>query len=100
MLTLGSYTVPVMPLTGHVAMVTGSGRHIGRAIALAFADAGADVVVNARSSNTEIEAVAHEIEAKGRRALPYLADIRDPEAVCAMVTAGRQQLGPIDILVN
>src|SRR3989442_15537564 len=100
MLTLGSYTVPVMPLTGHVALVTGSGRNIGRAIALAFADAGADVVVNARSSQAEIDAVAREIEEKGRKAVPYLADIRDPDAVCAMVTAGRQHLGPIDILVN
>ncbi len=89
-----------MKLAGSVALVTGSGRNIGRAIALALADAGADVVVNARSSKAEIEAVAHEIEAKGRKAIPYVADIRDPDAVCAMVTAGRQQLGPIDILVN
>jgi 3-oxoacyl-[acyl-carrier protein] reductase len=52
-------------LAGKVAVVTGAGRNIGRAIALALADGGASVMVNARSNRAEAEAVAHEIEAAG-----------------------------------
>ena len=56
-------------LTGKVAIVTGAGRNIGRAIALALAQGGASIVVNARSNRAEAEAVAREIEAAGSRAL-------------------------------
>src|SRR5438128_1734850 len=90
---LPAYTVAAMTLAGKVALVTGSGRNIGRAIALGLAAAGADVVVNARSSKDEVASVAAEIEAAGRKTLPYLADIRDPEAVRAMIAAAREQLG-------
>ncbi|MSQ23557.1 MAG: 3-oxoacyl-ACP reductase FabG [Chloroflexi bacterium] len=87
-------------LRGRVGLVTGSSRNIGRAIALAFAQAGADVVVNARTSIAEAEAVAVEARAMGRQAIACLADVRDPEAVEHMVARARVELGPIDLLVN
>jgi 3-oxoacyl-[acyl-carrier protein] reductase len=87
-------------LRGRVAIVTGSGRNIGRAIALALADGGAAVVVNARSNRGEAEAVVREIEGRGGQALAYLADVTDGAAVAAMVSAARARFGRIDILVN
>lgn len=88
------------PLQGQVALVTGGVRRIGRAMALAFARDGAAVVVNARSSRTEAEAVARDIEAGGGRALVHLADITDETAVHRMVEAAMSAFGRIDILVN
>ena len=70
-----------MELDGRVALVTGAGRNIGRAIALDLAKAGAAVVVNARSNRAEAEAVAKEIEAAGGKALAELADVTDRAAV-------------------
>ena len=64
-------------LTGKVAIVTGAGRNIGRAIALALADAGASIVVNARSNRAEADAVAREIEAAGGKALVHIGDVAD-----------------------
>ncbi len=87
-------------LAGKVAIVTGSGRNIGRAIALALAADGASVVVNARSNLDEAEAVAREIEAKGGRALAHIGDIADAGAVQAMADAAAKHFGRIDILVN
>ena len=87
-------------LAGRVALVTGAGRNIGRAIALALAGAGAAVAVNARRSQAEVDAVAAEIEAAGGRALAVLADVTDPAAVARMVDAAEARLGRIDILVN
>ena len=87
-------------LAGRVAIVTGSGRNIGRAIALALADGGASVVINARSNRAEAEAVVREIEAKGGRALGHLADVTDAAAVNAMAAAALERFGRIDILVN
>jgi 3-oxoacyl-[acyl-carrier protein] reductase len=87
-------------LTGKVAIVTGAGRNIGRAIALALADGGASVVVNARSNRAEAEAVAREIEAVGGKALVHLGDIADATAVQAMADAAINGFGRIDILVN
>jgi 3-oxoacyl-[acyl-carrier protein] reductase len=87
-------------LDGKVAIVTGAGRNIGRAIALALADGGASVVVNARSNRAEAEAVAREVEALGRKALVHIGDVADPAAVQAMADAAIGQLGRIDILVN
>ena len=89
-----------LQLAGRVALVTGASRNIGRAIALGFAQAGADVVVNARTSRGEAESVAEEARALGARALVGLADVRDAAAVAQMVAAARDALGPIDILVN
>jgi 3-oxoacyl-[acyl-carrier protein] reductase len=87
-------------LTGKVAIVTGAGRNIGRAMALALADGGASVVVNARSNHAEAEAVAHEIEAAGGKALVHIGDIADATAVQAMADAAINRFGRIDILVN
>ena len=64
-------------LDGRVAIVTGSGRNIGRAIALALAAAGAAVMVNARENRKEAESVAREIERAGGRALAVVADVAD-----------------------
>jgi 3-oxoacyl-[acyl-carrier protein] reductase len=87
-------------LAGRVAIVTGAGRNIGRAIALALADAGASIVVNARDSRAEAEAVAREIEAGGTKALVQLGNVADAAAVQAMADATYKHFGRIDILVN
>lgn len=89
-----------MRLKGKVALVTGAGRNIGRAIALGIAAQGGDVIVNTRRSWQNIEAVAREAEALGARALPILADMEDEASVRRMVHQGIEQLGKIDILVN
>jgi 3-oxoacyl-[acyl-carrier protein] reductase len=87
-------------LTGRVALVTGAGRNIGRGIALALADGGAAVVVNARANLAQAESVAREIERAGSRALAVTADVADPRAVAAMVAGAIERFGRIDILVN
>ena len=87
-------------LSGRVALVTGSGRNIGRAIALALANAGAAVVVNARSSIVEAEAVAEEIRRAGGRAAVTLADVSDPKAVDTLIDAAVGAFGRLDVLVN
>jgi len=87
-------------LKGRVAIVTGAGRNIGRAIALALADAGASVVVNARSNKGEADAVVREIESSGGRALACLGDVADAAAVDAMAAAATRHFGRIDILIN
>jgi len=87
-------------LSGKVAIVTGGGRNIGRAIALALADAGASILVNARTNRAEAEAVAREVEAKGGKALVHIGDVADATAVQAMVDAAAKHFGRLDILVN
>ncbi len=87
-------------LTGRVALVTGSARNIGRAIALELARAGAAVIVNARSSTTDAEHVVEEIQAAGGRADVVLADIAVPQAVSALVATSVERFGGLDILVN
>ena len=87
-------------LAGRVALVTGAGRNIGRAIALALADAGAAVVINARSNLREAEAVAGEIERAGGKAFAVTADVVDAAAVQKMVDAAAARFGGIDVLVN
>jgi 3-oxoacyl-[acyl-carrier protein] reductase len=85
---------------GKVAIVTGAGRNIGRAIALALADGGAAVVVNARSNRAEADAVVREIEAAGGRAIAHIGNVADAMAVQAMADAAVQTFGRIDILIN
>ncbi len=89
-----------MSLEGKTALVTGSGRNIGRSIALALARDGADVVVNARSNRAEAEAVAAEVEELGRRALPVLADVGDKEQLEALLDQALDKFGGLDIVVN
>ena len=88
------------PLSGRVALVTGAGRNIGRAIALMLAQDGAAVVVNARSNKAEADAVVGEITASGGQALSVIADIADPAAVDRLVAETVGRFGRIDILVN
>ena len=87
-------------LDDKVALITGSGRNIGRATALKFAEEGADIIVNARCNRDEAEAVAEEVRSLGRRALPVLADVSKKEQVDSMVKMALDEFGRIDILLN
>ncbi len=87
-------------LMGKAAIVTGAGRNIGRAIALALAEGGAAVVVNARSNHAEADSVVREIESSGGKAIAHIGDVADAKAVQAMAAAALKQFGRIDILVN
>ncbi|MCQ8781212.1 SDR family oxidoreductase [Mangrovibrevibacter kandeliae] len=87
-------------LEGRVALVSGSSRNIGRAIALELAQAGAAVAVHVRDSVEAGAAVVAEIEAAGRRAVLVRGDVADPQAVDAIVAAACDALGGLDILVN
>lgn len=87
-------------LTGRVAIVTGAGRNIGRAIALELAAGSAAVVVNARSNQTEADAVVREIEAAGGRALAAIGDVADAAAMQKMAEAAVARFGRIDFLIN
>ena len=87
-------------LAGKVAIVTGAGRNIGRAIARQLALAGAAVVVNARANRAEADGVVREIEAAGGKAMAVLADVGDAAAVEAMAQTALKRFGRIDILVN
>ena len=86
-------------LEGKRALVTGGSRGIGRGIALAYAEAGADVVLGYRRQQESAQAVVKEIEALGRRAFAFAADVRDAQAVTEMVTGAREALGGLDIVV-
>jgi NAD(P)-dependent dehydrogenase (short-subunit alcohol dehydrogenase family) len=89
-----------MSLAGRIALVTGGGRGIGRAISLGLAEDGADVAVNYRRDEAAARETAAEIERLGRRARAYAAAVDDPAACRAMVEAVRRELGPVGILVN
>ncbi len=86
-------------LAGRVAIVTGSGRGIGKGIALSFAEAGADVVVLARTV-TEIEETAARVRALGRKSLAVPTDVRKADQVANIVKKAVEEFGHIDILVN
>jgi 3-oxoacyl-[acyl-carrier protein] reductase len=85
---------------GKVALVTGSGRNLGRAALLELARRGADVVVNARSNREEAEAVADEARGLGVRAVALLADVANEDEVNRMVADALASMGRIDILIN
>jgi 3-oxoacyl-[acyl-carrier protein] reductase len=87
-------------LAGKVAIVTGAGRNIGRAIALALAKVGASIVVNVRSNQAEANAVAREIGSAGGQAMVQLGDVADAADVQVMADAAIKHFGRIDILVN
>ena len=89
-----------MSLAGKVALITGSGRNIGRSIALELARAGADVVVNARTNQQEVEQVADEVRALGRQALPLLADVGDKTQLENLLNNALSEFGHIDVVVN
>ena len=89
-----------MPLRGRVALVTGSSRGIGRAIAIALAEAGADVAVHYLRRADEARAVAHAVESRGRRAVALQADVTAEADVTSLVANVETSLGPVDVLVN
>src|SRR5215471_1614269 len=98
---------PVMPrvppqqlLLGQKALVTGASSGIGRAIALALGDAGADVVINYVSDEDKAEALADEIRSRGARTCTLRADVSDETQVRSMFSAMLEEFGTVDILVN
>jgi 7-alpha-hydroxysteroid dehydrogenase len=86
-------------VTGRVAIVTGAGRGIGAATAIALAQAGADVVISARTQD-QLAKVASQVEAAGRRALVVPADLSDLEAAAGLAAAAVEAFGRLDIVVN
>ena len=87
-------------LEGKVALVTGSGRNIGRATVLKLAGEGAHVVVNARSNQAEADAVVREAQGMGVRALAIVADVARRDQVEAMAARALSEFGRVDILIN
>ena len=86
-------------VTGRVAVITGAGRGIGAATAVALAQAGADVVISARTED-QLATVAREVEAAGRRAVVVPADLSDPAAAAGLASAAVEAFGRLDIVVN
>jgi 3-oxoacyl-[acyl-carrier protein] reductase len=87
-------------LAGRVAIVTGSARNIGRAIAMSLAEGGAAVLVSAKRAQAEADAVAQEIRARGGRAAATLADVGDPASAASLIDSAIGEFGRLDILVN
>ena len=86
-------------VNGRVAVVTGAGRGLGAAAAVALAQAGADVVISARSAD-QLATVAAQVEAAGRRALVIPADLSDLDAAAGLAAAAADAFGRLDIVVN
>ncbi|MBI4608623.1 MAG: 3-oxoacyl-ACP reductase FabG [Candidatus Rokubacteria bacterium] len=87
-------------MAGRVALVTGASRGFGRAIALAFGRAGADVVVNYRASGAQAEQVVAELQGLGRKAVAVQADVAREEAVRRLIEATLAGFDRLDVLVN
>ncbi len=87
-------------LSGRVALVTGAGRNIGRAMAKALAAGGATIIVNVRSNKAEADQVVAEIARDGGTAIAAVADVGDEKTITAMVADAAKQLGRIDYLIN
>jgi 3-oxoacyl-[acyl-carrier protein] reductase len=87
-------------LDGKVALITGSGRNIGRATALMLAAEGASIVVNARSNEAEAEAVAREVRGRGAKALVVLADVARKDDTDRLAAQALAEFGRVDILIN
>jgi enoyl-[acyl-carrier protein] reductase III len=90
----------MMPLDGKVALVTGSARGIGRAIALKLAEQGADVIVNYITSHAAAEELVAEIKKKGPRSIAVKADVGKTEEIRSLFDAIRSTFGGLDILIN
>lgn len=89
-----------LPLTSRTTLVTGASRGIGKAIAIALAEAGANVAVNYRERKAEAEETVKMIKALGRKAAAFQADVSNAKAVTDLIQRIEAVLGPIDILVN
>jgi 3-oxoacyl-[acyl-carrier protein] reductase len=87
-------------LDGKVALITGSGRNIGRATALKLAGEGAHIVVNARTNQAEADAVAREARDRGVKAISILADLAKKDQVDALAARALSEFGRVDILIN
>ncbi|MCM1992307.1 3-oxoacyl-[acyl-carrier-protein] reductase [Oceanirhabdus seepicola] len=87
-------------LNGKVAFVTGGSRGIGKAIALKLAEKGANIVINYRRENPELEELKKEIESKGVKALLIQGDVSDFNRVKEMIDEAHKEMGSLDILVN
>lgn len=88
-----------MQLEGKTALITGGGKGIGKAIALAFAGEGADVSIAARTES-DLKATASKVDQMGRKSLAILTDLADPDQISAMVDKTMDKFGKIDILIN
>jgi enoyl-[acyl-carrier protein] reductase III len=89
-----------LPFAGKIALVTGSGRGIGRAIALRLAQSGADVIVNFMKNQAPAEETAEQIRAMGRRALVVQANVAKPEDVERLFASIEAEFGGLDILIS
>src|SRR5262249_29254306 len=94
----GRYSMP--QLQGKAALVAGAGRNNGKAIALAFAREGADLVLVARERKAELDQVAHDCEKLGVKVLPLLADLSEHEQVNRLVQQGLDHFGKVDVLMS
>jgi NAD(P)-dependent dehydrogenase (short-subunit alcohol dehydrogenase family) len=89
-----------LALRGKTALVTGAARRVGRVLALALAEAGADVVLTYRTSQTEAEELTRQIAALGRRSAALACDVRTEASVCATLVHLKERFGQLDLLVN
>jgi len=88
------------PLQGKVALVSGAGKNIGRAIALALARDGASIVVNGRADRAAVDGVVREIEAAGGKAMAAMGDVADPAVPPRLAVEAAARFGGVDILVS
>lgn len=89
-----------MRLSGRAAVVTGSSRGVGRNVALAFAEEGADVLVNYTSNEAAAQEVVEKIRAMGRKSVAVRADVSSKAEIDAMMVLAKENFGRLDILVN
>lgn len=92
-------TDTMFDFSGKTALITGGSRGLGKEMALALAERGADIVVTSRKIG-ECETVAKQIEAMGRQALPYACNVSDWDAIGGLVDAAYARFGKVDILIN
>jgi len=93
-------SAPTLPLAGRTAVVTGSGRNIGRAIALGLARQGASVVVNGHADRAAVDAVVEEIRRAGSQAIGVMADVGADAQVQSLIAAAAGRFGAVDIVVS